>query len=32
GDCIYVGHGASMDIIVASARAYLAALNRLLAA
>ena len=27
---IYVGHGASMDIILASAKAYLAAINRLL--
>jgi 2-isopropylmalate synthase len=30
GDKIYVGHGASMDIILASAKAYLAAINRLL--
>jgi len=30
GDRIYVGHGASMDIILASAKAYLAAINRLL--
>lgn len=30
GEKIYVGHGAAMDIIVASAKAYLAALNRLL--
>lgn len=30
GDNIYVGHGASMDIILASAKAYLAAINRLL--
>ena len=29
-DHIYVGHGASMDIIMASAKAYLAAINRLL--
>ena len=30
GETIYVGHGASMDIILASAKAYLAAINRLL--
>lgn len=30
GENIYVGHGASMDIILASAKAYLAAINRLL--
>jgi len=30
GERIYVGHGASMDIILASAKAYLAAINRLL--
>ena len=30
GDLVYVGHGAAMDIIVASAKAYLAAVNRLL--
>ena len=30
GEKIYVGHGASMDIILASAKAYLAAINRLL--
>jgi 2-isopropylmalate synthase len=30
GDRIYVGHGASMDILLASAKAYLAAVNRLL--
>jgi 2-isopropylmalate synthase len=30
GEKIYVGHGASMDIIVASAKAYLGAINRLL--
>lgn len=30
GERIYVGHGASMDIILASAKAYLAAVNRLL--
>jgi len=29
-ETIYVGHGASMDVILASAKAYLAALNRLL--
>ncbi|MFH1386897.1 MAG: 2-isopropylmalate synthase [bacterium] len=30
GDKIYVGHGTSMDIIIASAKAYLSAINRLL--
>ncbi|MDD4179306.1 MAG: 2-isopropylmalate synthase [Candidatus Margulisbacteria bacterium] len=30
GDKIYVGHGASMDVIMASAKAFLAAINRLL--
>jgi 2-isopropylmalate synthase len=30
GEHIYVGHGASMDIILASAKAYLAAINRLI--
>jgi 2-isopropylmalate synthase len=31
GGRIYIGHGASTDILVASAKAYLSALNRLLA-
>ena len=30
GESIYVGHGASMDVILASAKAYIAALNRML--
>ena len=30
GENIYVGHGASMDVIIASAKAYLAAINRLI--